>query len=155
MLPLSQTTGYAVRALRCMDEPGGRPVLVEDIAEATGIPRSYLSKLVHRLAKHGLVVARRGHHGGVVLGKPSDAITLEEISEVVERGTSMQPRCFLGMLNCPGEPACPLHGFWHETLRETQRRLQEVSLADLVRHPDAGVERFLARHGQGRIQAAG
>ena len=59
MLPLSQTTGYAVRALRCLQEPGGQPVLVEAIAESTGIPRSYLSKLIHKLAKKGLVVARR------------------------------------------------------------------------------------------------
>ena len=60
MLPLSQTTGYAVRALRCLQEPGGQPVLVEEVAEYTGIPRSYLSKLIHKLAKRGLVAPPGG-----------------------------------------------------------------------------------------------
>ena len=84
MLPLSQTTGYAVRALRCLQEPGGQPVLVEEVAEYTGIPRSYLSKLIHKLAKRGLVVARRGHHGGVVLARPSTEITLEDLSDAID-----------------------------------------------------------------------
>ena len=155
MFPMSQTTGYAIRALRCMDEPGGRPVLVEDIAEATGIPRSYLSKLVHRLAGHGLVVARRGHHGGVVLAKPAGSISLDLIAEAVEGGTPAQHHCFLGMVSCTGTPPCPLHAFWQETLQEGRRRLGGVSVRDLATHPDLGVERFLARHGQGRVQAAG
>ena len=100
MLPAPQTTGYAVRALRCLQEPGGHPVLVEETAGDTGIP-VYLSKLIHKLAKQGLVVAR-GHHGGVVLARPSTEITL---------GTSRWPstappggRCLMGLLGVPTTP---------------------------------------------------
>lgn len=146
MLPLSQTTGYAVRALRCLQEPGGSPVLVEDVAEYTGIPRSYLSKLVHKLAKRGLVVARRGHHGGVVLAKPSAEITLEELSEVID-GVAWRNRCLLGLLGCTDETPCVLHGFWQQTLEQILGRLRSVTLADLARHRDPGVERFRAEHG--------
>lgn len=146
MLPLSQTTGYAVRALRCLQEPGGPPVLVEEVAEYTGIPRSYLSKLVHKLAKRGLVVARRGHHGGVVLAKPSAEITLEELSEVID-GVAWRNRCLLGLLGCTDETPCVLHDFWQQTLEQILGRLRSVTLADLSRHRDPGVERFRAEHG--------
>jgi Rrf2 family protein len=145
MLPLSQTTGYAVRALRCLQEPGGHPVLVEEVAEHTGIPRSYLSKLVHKLAKKGLVVARRGHHGGVVLARPSSEITLEDLSEAID-GVAWQKRCLMGLLGCTEATPCVLHGFWKETLEQILARLRSVTLADLAGHPDPGVERFLASH---------
>lgn len=145
MLPLSQTTGYAVRALRCLDEPGGQPILVETIAEFTGIPRSYLSKLIHRLAKQGLVTARRGHHGGVVLAKPAHEITLEDLSVAID-GSAWQQRCLLGLLGCTAETPCVLHEYWGETRGDILSHLKAVTLADMERHHDPGVERCRAEH---------
>ncbi len=150
MLPLSQTTGYAVRALCCLQEPGGQPVLVEEVAESTGIPRSYLSKLIHKLAKKGLVKARRGHHGGVVLAKPSSEITLQELSEAID-GVAWQKRCLMGLLGCSDATPCVLHEFWHETLEQILARLRSVTLADLARHHDPGVEAFREHHGMSNL----
>ena len=146
MLPLSQTTGYAVRALQCLQEPGGHPVLVEEVADYTGIPRSYLSKLIHKLAKKGLVVARRGHHGGVVLAKPSTEITLEDLSDAID-GVAWRKRCLMGLLGCTDAAPCVLHEFWQVTLNQILGRLRTVTLADLVQNHDPGVERFRANHG--------
>ncbi|BDU68213.1 Rrf2 family transcriptional regulator [Geothrix oryzae] len=146
MLPLSQTTGYALRAMRCLQEPGGQPVLVESVADYTGIPRSYLSKLVHKLAKKGLVTARRGHHGGVVLAKPATEITLEDLSEAID-GVTWRNRCLVGLAGCSDETPCVLHEFWGETLDMILARLRGVTLADMARHQDPGVERFRADHG--------
>ncbi len=143
VLPLSQTTGYAVRALRCLEEPGGQPVLVETIAEFTGIPRSYLSKLIHRLAKQGIVTARRGHHGGVVLARASRDITLEELSAAID-GTAWRERCMLGLLGCSHETPCVLHEYWTATQADILGRLRAVTLADMANHPDQGVARCLA-----------
>jgi len=146
MLPLSQTTGYAVRALRCLQEPGGHPMLVEEVAEFTGIPRSYLSKLIHKLAKKGLVVARRGHHGGVVLARPATEITLEDLSEAID-GVAWRKRCLMGLMGCTSENPCVLHHFWEETLDQILARLRSVSLADLAQNYDPGVNRFRESHG--------
>ena len=146
MLPLSQTTGYAVRALQCLQEPGGHPVLVEDIADSTGIPRSYLSKLIHKLAKKGLVAARRGHHGGVVIARPSTEITLADLSEAID-GLAWRNRCLMGLLGCSDAAPCVLHQFWQETMDQVLARLHAVSLADLAQNHDPGVERFRASHG--------
>jgi Rrf2 family protein len=146
MLPLSQTTGYAVRALQCLQEPGGHPVLVEEVADCTGIPHSYLSKLIHKLAKRGLVVARRGHHGGVVLARPSTEITLADLSEAID-GVAWRNRCLMGLLGCTDEAPCVLHHFWQETMAQVLARLRAVTLADLAQNHDPGVERFRASHG--------
>ncbi len=154
MLPLSQTTGYALRALRCLEEPGGPPILVETIAEYTGIPRSYLSKLVHRLAKRGLVLARRGHHGGVVLARPSAQITLEELSEAID-GTSWRNRCLLGLHSCSAETPCVLHDYWGRMRDDILARLGQVTVADMADHDDAGVARCRAHHQELLAKAMG
>ena len=135
MLPLSQTTGYAVRALRCLQEPGGHPVLVEEVADYTGIPRSYLSKLIHKLAKKGLVTARR-----------STEITLEDLSEAID-GVAWRKRCLMGLLGCSDDAPCVLHTFWHDTLEQILARLRSVTLADLAQNHDPAVERFRTNHG--------
>jgi Rrf2 family protein len=132
--------------MRCLQEPGGQPVLVESVADYTGIPRSYLSKLVHKLAKKGLVTARRGHHGGVVLAKPATEITLEDLSEAID-GVTWRGRCLVGLAGCSDETPCVLHEFWGETLETILTRLRGVTLADMARHQDPGVERFRADHG--------
>lgn len=154
MLPLSQTTGYALRALRCLDEPGGEPILVETIAEDTGIPRSYLSKLIHRLAKRGLVVARRGHHGGVVLARPAQEITLETLSEAID-GTAWRTRCLLGLLGCTEETPCALHAYWGAMRADILAHLSQVTLADMAQHRDPGVERCRARRKVAEASAVG
>lgn len=147
MLPLSQTTGYAVRAMQCLQEPGGHPVLVEDVADYTGIPRSYLSKLVHKLAKKGLVTARRGHHGGVMLARPAMQITLEDLSEAID-GVGWRSRCLMGLSDgCTDATPCVLHDYWGRTLDDILVHLRGVTLADMARHQDPGVERFRADHG--------
>lgn len=129
MFPLNQTAGYAVLALGMMNDPGGQPVLVRDIAEATNIPKPYLSKLVHQLSVRGLVITRRGYRGGVTLARPAGEINIVEIVEAVG-GRPMSYPCILGLEECSDERACPLHTFWCETIERVAKRLESTSLAD-------------------------
>jgi len=92
------------------------------------------------------VVARRGHHGGVVLARPSTEITLEDLSDAID-GVAWRKRCLMGLLGCSAGNPCVLHEFWHETLDQILARLRSVSLADLAQNHDPGVERFRANHG--------
>ncbi len=146
MLPLSRTTGYAVRALQCLQEPGGHPVLVEDVAEFTGIPRFYLSKLIHRLADKGLVVTCRGHNGGVVLAKASAEIMLEDLADAMDGG-AWRKRGLMGLLSHPGTTPLALQELWPESLKQLLAQLRALTLADLVQNHDPDVDRFRANHG--------
>ncbi|MHC5013665.1 MAG: RrF2 family transcriptional regulator [Planctomycetota bacterium] len=69
MLSLSHTTGYAILALACLEGAGGRWVLSTEIAELTGTPRPYLSRVLHTLRRSGLVRAKRGYRGGFALAR--------------------------------------------------------------------------------------
>ncbi len=132
MLPLSQTAGYAVLALSCLEDPGGAPALVQDVAARTGIPRAYLSKLMNSLVHKGLVTAKRGNKGGVVLARPASEISLDVIAEAVD-GEAWRNACLLGFSSCSDERGCPTHAFWKEERERIHTHLQQNTLADIAR----------------------
>ena len=61
----SATTEYAIRALAHMAtlEPGER-ILARDLAAATDVPRQFLGKILHRLARQGMLDSAKGRGGG-------------------------------------------------------------------------------------------
>ena len=155
MLPLPVTVGHAIRLLRCLDDPGGQRILVETVAECTGISKAYLSKIVHRLGRHGLVDGRRGHHGGIVLARPGYEITLEQVSAAMD-GTAWRSGCLLGLVGCTEETPCVLHAYWQRTRDELLDQLRGATLEDMNRHHDPGVERCIALRQQlGQLSLAG
>ncbi|BDU68214.1 hypothetical protein GETHOR_03150 [Geothrix oryzae] len=130
MLPLSQSSGYAVLAMSCLEDPGGKPTLVVDVAARTGFPRPYLSKMIHKLAKVGLVMAKRGNKGGVVLALAAKEITLDLIAEAVD-GSEWRNKCLLGFSECTDERACPAHTFWKSERDHIHRCLKDISLEEI------------------------
>lgn len=132
MLSLSQSTGYAVLALSQLEGPEGEPRLVRDIAGLTGIPKPYLSKLMHMLAQKGLIVSRRGQGGGVVLSRPTRRISIVDIAEAIE-GQDWLPQCLLGSTGCWEGSVCPTVNFWAVERLRIERKLQKVSLAHVAK----------------------
>ena len=142
MLPLSQSAGYAVLAVSCLEDPGGQPVLVQDVATWTGAPGPYLAKIFSTLTKAGLVIGKRGNQGGVILAKPAKQITLSELAEVLD-SDGWRCSCLLGLEECSDERACPVHAFWKETRERIHGELLGITLADVARfererHASAG-----------------
>ena len=77
---LSKTTEYAFIAVGSMLEYKGKDFMtVYEIADATKIPRHYLSKVMKLMVDNGLIVAKKGHHGGFVFAKKLDKITFLDI----------------------------------------------------------------------------
>ncbi len=130
MLPLSQSSGYAVLAMSCLEDPGGKPTLVVDVAARTGFPRPYLSKMIHKLARVGLVMAKRGNKGGVVLALPAKEITLDLIAEAVD-GAEWRNKCLLGFAECSDDRACPAHTFWTSERDQIHLRLSGINLEEI------------------------
>ena len=84
MLCLSQTAGYAILAMSCLDPSGKRRVLAREIAARSGVPSPYLSKLLHALGRAKLIQAKRGYRGGFLFARPPDRIRLLDVVEAVE-----------------------------------------------------------------------
>ena len=133
MLCLSQTTGYAIAALAHLDRPGGQALLLRDVARAADVPTAYLAKRMPGLVAAGLVASKRGRHGGLVLARDPETITLIEVAEAVE-ARPWSDRCLLGLTECSDERACPMHEFWKVTRKSIEMRLRGTTLADVIAH---------------------
>jgi len=128
---LSQAAGYAATALGFVASAGGRPVLVKEIAEASGIPGSYLAKIIHSLARKGVVMTQRGIGGGVTLAKPATGITLMDICIALDDPV-VEKRCMLGTSECSDERACPAHKYWTLQREKHLEFLRGTSVADIA-----------------------
>jgi Rrf2 family protein len=133
MLSLAKTTGYAIAAMSHLDAPDGRPASLRVIAKRAEVPYAYLAKRMPELVADGLVRSVRGKHGGVLLARPAESITLLEISAAVEARQWLD-RCLLGLVTCSDERACPAHEFWKETRQQIETTLRGVTLADVIAH---------------------
>jgi Rrf2 family transcriptional regulator, iron-sulfur cluster assembly transcription factor len=133
MNALSHTTGYAVVALSFVGSSDRAWVQAKDIASSTGIPKPYLSKILHALGKAGLIRTKRGIGGGVSLSRSADDVTLLQVAQAVEAIDSKQ-RCFLGMATCSDERPCPMHEFWKAQRLKIREQLEATTLAQIAQH---------------------
>ena len=74
-------------------EPDPAPVSLTAVAEAEGLPLSYLEHLVAKLRQAGLVSSVRGAHGGYRLAKPAAEIAMLDVVQALE-GPIAPMECF-------------------------------------------------------------
>jgi len=135
MLALSRTSGYAILALARLPGPGGTWSLAKDIASSSGIPRAYLSSILHALARNGLIKAKRGYRGGFALAKPAEKISVLQVVEAVD-GQTWRDGCLLGLSECSDERACPSHDFWKPEKDKIEQYLRSLTLAEVAEFED-------------------
>ena len=131
---------YGVRMLIQLGRMGGRqPVALKALAEAEGLPLAYCERIAALLKKAGLVEATRGAHGGYVLARPAEEITMDHVVLALE-GAIAPMDCFVddrdGRVTCShavdaGE-ACATKLLWTRVQMGVIRSLQRTTLAELV-----------------------
>ena len=130
----SATTEYAIRALAHMAtlEPGER-ILARDLAAATDVPRQFLGKILHRLARQGMLDSAKGRGGGFRFSRPAEQITLADLVEVVE-GKDIMRLCVLGLDDCNDNQPCPMHDQWKAFRERLKTRVHAATRAELGRN---------------------
>jgi Rrf2 family transcriptional regulator, iron-sulfur cluster assembly transcription factor len=137
---------YGVRALTHLAAFGqSGPVQVKDIAEAEGIPRHFLAKILNQLTYKGLVKATRGPGGGFQLLRPPEEIMLGDVIEAIDGFDTIRDRCVLGLDACSDADPCPMHAVW-KSFREPF--LTQVSILTLTSLGDTIVHKRQAAASQ-------
>src|ERR1700729_1333144 len=76
---------YAVRAVvELADSAQDAPRKVDDVAQAQGIPVSFLENILTQLRSSGIVRSQRGPEGGYWLALPADQVSLAQVIRAVE-----------------------------------------------------------------------
>ncbi len=107
---------------------------LREIAEKEGISFDFLEKIISKLAKQGLIKARKGIRGGYFLAKEPKTIKVGEIIETLE-GTIAPVKCLdrKVKLFCPQEKKCLTRGFWRKLEKSLNFTLNSIKLSDLAR----------------------
>jgi Rrf2 family protein len=131
-MKLSTRGRYGVRMmLELALHYGEGPILLKDIAERQGISEKYLWQLINPLKTTGLVNSLRGAHGGYVLAKAPEAISLKAILQILE-GSLCLVDCVDNPALCERSLSCISRDIWGEASKNMQQTLEDTTLAAMV-----------------------
>ena len=134
---LTVFSDYTLRVLMYLALQRPRLATIPEIAAAYGISENHLMKVVHRLARAGIVESVRGKGGGVRLARPPEDIRLGAIVRASE-GDAPIVECLSGDPHaCRIARPCLLRGFLVSAFDALYDSLDEHTLADLVERPRA------------------
>jgi Rrf2 family protein len=124
---------YAVRALSYLaGQPAGKVISRADIEQKQGIPPSYLSKIMKDLVAGGLVHSHIGSKGGFSLARPSQAISLKQVYETVERPIVLMECLEQGERYCSYCGVCTQRTVWDNVQTLIADYLGGVSIRDIA-----------------------
>lgn len=131
---LTNWSDYSLRVLMFCAACAERehPATISEIAEAHGISRSHLTKIVMTLSGMGLLETTRGRGGGLRLLKPAQDIVLGDVIRRTETDFTLV-ECFDNEHNtCLLNGHCRLKGAFQQAMDAYLAVLDGVTLADLV-----------------------
>ena len=131
---VSMSVDYAIHGLiYLLEKPENDNILLEDIAEKSKVPVSYMRKIFQSLSNAGILKTRRGVKGGYSIAKSPKEINLLEIAKIFD-----DP---IGAFNCNGEKrGCSLfnHCFIWEKFTELEcmiaNFLEDITLEKIFNH---------------------
>ena len=129
----SQTVEYALRAVVHLAAEAPAPRTTDQIAEATRVPKAYLSKVLQGLSRAGVVHSQRGLGGGMTLVKAPAELTMLEVINAVEPIRRIRT-CPLG-LEAHGVRLCPLHRRLDEAMAMVEDAFRRTTLAEVLAEP--------------------
>ncbi len=130
---------YGVRLLIQLGlQGGGSPVSLKAVAAAENLPLAYLERIAALLKKAGLLRSTRGAHGGYVLARPAEEITMDAVVLALE-GAIAPMDCFVddreARVSCSHTEDgqhCATKLLWTRVQMGVINSLQRTTLAELV-----------------------
>ena len=127
----SKTVEYSILMLSYIAKHTDEKLSSGMLHQALNIPYKYLTKLVTKLVKAGLIHSTKGRDGGIVLGKNPCEITIAHILEAMNE-PSPQCRCVLGFETCNPANPCVLHHSWEKPRALIDTMIHKTTLEDLL-----------------------
>jgi Rrf2 family nitric oxide-sensitive transcriptional repressor len=129
---LTAYTDYTLRTLMFLALNQDRLVTIQDIAQAHGISKNHLMKVVHQLGMSGMVETVRGRNGGLRLKKSASEINVGAVVRHTETDFFMA-ECFNSASNtCVYSQACALKGVLGAATEAYLAVLDAVTLGQLI-----------------------
>jgi Rrf2 family protein len=111
-MQIKRETDYAVRCVYYLCAKGDDGIaMVDEIAAAMSVPRSFAAKILQKLTRAGIVTSHQGVKGGFRLAKSPHQISMLDIITVIEGPLALNV-CLESKKACGLSPNCRVHPFW-------------------------------------------
>jgi Rrf2 family protein len=127
----SKPSKIAVYILSHMAEEVATLYSARDVSQLTSVPGPTVSKMLHLLAKDGILESRKGPGGGFRMAVPPQELTLGRIISAVE-GEDLYSKCIWGFAECSDSKPCPLHQKWTGLKEQLETFFYATTLQDMV-----------------------
>jgi Rrf2 family protein len=110
------------------------PVTGRELATLERLPADYVEQILLRLRRADVVRSTRGAHGGYVLARPAELISVRDIITASE-GTTFDLHCVSHPVEeerCSASHNCSIRPVWMLLQRKIDDVLESVHLADLL-----------------------
>ena len=134
---LTVFSDYTLRVLMYLALDRTRLATIPEIADAYGISENHLMKVVHQLARAGIVESVRGKGGGIRLGRAPEDIRLGDVVRASEGSAPIVECLSRDAHTCRIAAPCRLKGILVSAFDALYDSLDEHTLADLVEKPRA------------------
>jgi len=131
-MQLTRAADYAVRVMIQLVAPPARGrVSLPALAQATGTPESFLSKVLQALARAGLINSQRGQSGGFRMTQRGRDASMRDVIEAID-GSICLNVCLVHGRSCPRKARCPAHPVWAKAQQAMLEVLSSASIAALA-----------------------
>src|SRR5690349_5409583 len=111
-MQLTRAADYAIRVMIHLGSiPPNERVCLPALAEATGAPSSFLSKVLQALTRANMVSSRRGQMGGFQILDRGRHASIREVAEAID-GPIHLNACLVDGKSCSRKSWCPAHLVW-------------------------------------------
>lgn len=138
-MKLSTRGDYAVRALLELSTAApGEAMPLSEIAARTQIPSKYLEQILMRLRTARVIRGKRGVHGGYVMARLPEQVTVGEVIRVMDGPlapslcASQTAHASCPAYRCPSEESCVMRGLWTEVRDAIAGIVDHTTFGDLA-----------------------
>jgi len=130
---LTRASEYALLTLDALRN-SELPLGAEQLANELSIPKSFLAKILQSLAKKGILESRKGAHGGFILVKSIEEISINEIIFAAEGKKPVVFDCTSYLENCPNGVigTCAISPFLANFQAKIDDFLDDLMLSDIL-----------------------
>jgi Rrf2 family protein len=132
-MQISRKSDYALRAVTYLvNQPEGKRSSISEIAEAEGIPRDFLAKILKELCRAGFLKSFQGVTGGYSLAVAKSKINFLNVIEAMQGEVTVSLSLEEDESNGFGtqKTSTAMIPFWKRIQKNVVKELQSVSFDD-------------------------
>ena len=129
-MQITRETDYAIRCVYYLAGKKDEVIMVDEIAREMCTPKSFLSKILQKLARADIVKSYRGDKGGFQLSRDPSKISLLDVIEAVQGPVAMNI-CAVDKKACKLSSTCAIHPVWVDVRAKVEKLLRSKKISGL------------------------